>query len=429
MVGRQDDDVRLTDSRRSASGRPRAARPRLLAAGALAVALVAAGCSSGGGSPNAGSSPGAPAGSSGAPSGASSAPTVAPTTTPPPAKPITMSYTGDFLLHSPVYFQAQRNGQTSGVAYDFEPMLAQVKPQLSAVDLAICHQETPVSADDSALSGYPVFNSPHEISIAAKWAGYDGCSLASNHTFDHGATGIASTINAYRSVGIKTSGSANSAATRQPEVDVVRGVKIAQLDYTYSLNGFNLPVGQSYLVNLIDVPTILADAKAAKQAGAQIVVVQMHWGDEYVATPSPLQRQQATQLLASPYVDAIVGGHVHVVQPVEKIGSKYVVYGTGNFLSNQSGECCPTSSQDGVIVTLHWKQDAGKWSVNNITYTPTYVDRAGGYVIWPAAAGIASTATSAALKEQLKASYQRTSFVMAALHAPGVTPDAVPPGL
>ena len=76
----------------------------------------------------------------------------------------------------------------------------------------------------------------------------------------------------------------------------------------------------------------------------------MHWGNEYVATPSPDQRAQATAILASPYVDAIVGGHVHVIQPVEQIGGKYVVYGVGNFLSDQSGECCPVSSQDGVIV-------------------------------------------------------------------------------
>ncbi len=76
------------------------------------------------------------------------------------------------------------------------------------------------------------------------------------------------------------------------------------------------------------------------------------------------------------------------MQPVEQIGGKYVVYGVGNFLSNQSGECCPVSSQDGVIVTLHFKDTAGKWSVAGITYTPTYVDRFGGYVIYPDAPGV-----------------------------------------
>jgi poly-gamma-glutamate capsule biosynthesis protein CapA/YwtB (metallophosphatase superfamily) len=340
-----------------------------------------------------------------------------------------MAFTGDILLHSPVYNQAAVNGRSAGLAYDFRPMFARVKAQLSAADLAICHQETPLSADDTGIIGYPVFNSPHEIAPAVADAGYDGCSLASNHSFDHGAAGVAATIGAYDAVHVEHSGTASSAATRLPEIHTVRGVKIALLDYTYSLNGFNLPAAQPYLVNLIDVPTILNDAKAAKAAGATIVIVQMHWGEEYQATATPVQRQQATQLLASPYIDAIVGGHVHVVQPVEKIGTKYVVYGVGNMLSNQSGQCCPVSSQDGVIVTLHFTENAGAWSVGSITYTPTYVDRTGGYVVDPVAATYNDPTTSPALKQQLAASFQRTVFVMQSLNAPGVSPDSRPAGL
>ena len=401
-------------------------KPHARAFAAFAVAaLVVAGCSSGGS--NKGSGP--PSSSAGASTtSASASPSAAPTT-PAPAKPITVAFTGDILLHSPVYNQAAVNGRSAGLAYDFRPMFAKVKAQISAADLAICHQETPLSANDTGIIGYPVFNSPHEIAPAVADAGYDGCSLASNHSFDHGAAGVAATIAAYDAVHVEHSGTANTAATRVPEVHTVRGVKIALLDYTYSLNGFNLPAAQPYLVNLIDVPTILNDAKAAKDAGAKIVIVQMHWGEEYQATATPLQRQQATELLASPYVDAIVGGHVHVVQPVEKIGTKYVVYGVGNMLSNQSGECCPVSSQDGVIVTLHFTQTAGAWSVGSITYTPTYVDRSGGYVVDPVAATYDDPTTSAALKQQLAASWQRTVFAMQSLNAPGVSPDSRPAGL
>jgi hypothetical protein len=120
---------------------------------------------------------------------------------------------------------------------------------------------------------------------------------------------------------------------------------------------------------------------------------------------------------------------VHVVQPVEKIGTKYVVYGIGNFLSNQSGECCPTASQDGVIVTLHFTETAGAWSVSSITYTPTYVDRSGQYVIDPVAATYNDPTTSPALKQQLAASWQRTVSEMGSLQAPEVGPDSRPNGL
>ncbi len=404
------------------STRRRAARSLPLAAAATVV-LIAAGCSSGGS--------GTAGGASTPQGGASAAASATPSKTAPPAppKPITMAFTGDILLHSPVYFQAAADGRATGLAYDFRPMFAKVKSQLSAVDLAICHQETALTATDVGLSGYPVFNSPHEIAPAVADAGYDGCSTASNHSYDHGAEGVASTIAAFDQVHVAHAGTATSAATRVPEVHRVRGVKVALLDYTYGLNGFVLPADQPYLVNLIDVNRILADARQARQAGAKIVVVQMHWGAEYQQTPTQEQRAQATQLLASPYIDAIVGGHVHVVQPVEKMGSKYVVYGVGNFLSNQSGECCPTSSQDGVIVTLHFVSRAGKWTVGSITYTPTYVDRAGGYVVLPVAATYNDPTTSQALKQQLAASWQRTVSAMEALHAPGVTPDARPAGL
>jgi hypothetical protein len=391
----------------------------------VAAAVIAAGCSSGGGSPT---SAAGPASSSASPGSPSPSPTPSPTP-PPPPKPISVAFTGDILLHAPVFDQAAVDGRATGLTFDFRPMFTQVKPLLSAADLAICHQETALTATDVGLSGYPVFNSPHEIVNAIADAGYDGCSTASNHSYDHGAQGVADTIAALDSVHVEHAGTAISAATRVPEIQTVRGVKIALLDYTYGLNGFVLPAAQPYLVNLINVPQILADAKAAKLAGAQIVIVQMHWGNEYVATPSPEQRTEATQILASPYVDAIVGGHVHVIQPVESIGGKYVVYGIGNFLSNQSGECCPVSSQDGVIVTLHFKDTAGKWSVNNITYTPTYVDRAGGYVIYPDAQAYENPAFSPAFKQQLAASFQRTVTVMQSLRPPNVGPDLTPPGL
>jgi 2',3'-cyclic-nucleotide 2'-phosphodiesterase (5'-nucleotidase family) len=408
--------------------RRRRRRTRALA-GCFVTAALVAGCSSAGSSSSGAQHPSGAAQPNGGASSASPSPSAAPTS-PPPPKPITVAFTGDILAHAPVFNQAATDGRATGLAYDFRPMFAKVKAQLSAADLAICHQETALSATDVGLSGYPVFNSPHEIAAAVADAGYDGCSTASNHSYDHGASGVAATIQAFDAVHVGHVGSATTTAgASKPELHTVRGVQVALLDYTYGLNGFVLPTGQGYLVNLIDVPRILRDAHAARLAGAKIVIVQMHWGAEYQSTPTPEQRTQATQLLASPDVDAIVGGHVHVVQPVEKIGAKYVVYGVGNFLSNQSGECCPTSSQDGVIVTLHFAEKAGTWSVASITFTPTYVDRFGGYVIEPDAAAYTDPATSPALKSQLAASFQRTAAVMQSLRAPAVTPDATPPGL
>ncbi len=393
-----------------ANGQPRRAR-RIAAAAALALsAAVAAACS--GGSPT--STASGPAAPSSSPS-------------PAPAQ-LTVSFTGDILVHSPVYRQAAVYGRASGRSYDFRPMFARVQAGLSASDLAICHQETPLLPDDRGVSGYPVFNTPPEIADAIAAAGYDGCSTASNHSYDRGAAGVASTLAQLDRVRVAHVGTARTPSEgARPEVHTVRGVKVALLDYTYGLNGLTVPASQAFSVDMIDVPAILRDAHAARTAGAQIVVVQMHWGQEYQTQPTAQQRAQARQLLASPDVDAIVGGHVHVIQPVEKIGGKYVVYGTGNFLSNQSPECCPPASQDGVIATLHFGRAGERWSVNQVSYTPTYVDRSAGYVILPVAQAYPSA--NPALAKALGDSWRRTVAAMTAMRAPGVVPDARPPGL
>ena len=80
----------------------------------------------------------------------------------------------------------------------------------------------------------------------------------------------------------------------------------------------------------------------------------IHWGDQYIHMPNAQQRQLAKDLLASPDVDLILGDHVHVVQPCEKIGDKYVMYGMGNFLSNQSptqDRTLKNDNQDGSLET------------------------------------------------------------------------------
>jgi poly-gamma-glutamate synthesis protein (capsule biosynthesis protein) len=96
-----------------------------------------------------------------------------------------------------------------------------------------------------------------------------------------------------------------------------------------------------------------------------------------VHQPTDQQRQLAGDLLSSPDIDLILGDHVHVVQPCEKIGEKYVTYGMGNFLSNQSPSQDRTllpATQDGT-----WQQfevtevEAGKFRVTKMQYAPTYV--------------------------------------------------------
>lgn len=337
--------------------------------------------------------------------------TDAPATTEPPLRSFTIAATGDFLIHSLVYQQALTYG---GSSYDFGPMLAEVEPLLSAADLAICHVEVPLSADDGDLSGYPLFSAPHELADDIAGAGYDTCSTVSNHALDRGIGGIQATLDALDAAGVGHAGSARSAEeAATPDILDAGGVRVAQLAYAYGFNGFAVPADAPWAVNQIDPARILDDARRAREAGAEFVVVSLQWGAEYQQTPTADQQAIASTLLAAPEVDLIIGHHVHVVQPVGMVGDEVVAYGLGNFLSNQSPDAgLLASTQDGVILNLEVTETGpGDFTVTEVTFTPTFVDRAGGYVI-----RVADPVTN-------PASYDRTVAAMTALGTPGVLAD------
>jgi poly-gamma-glutamate capsule biosynthesis protein CapA/YwtB (metallophosphatase superfamily) len=333
----------------------------------------------------------------------------------------TLVATGDLLIHKPVANRALADG--AGRRYDFRSMLTKVRPIIEGADLALCHIETPLSADDKNISGYPVFNTPHELADAVAWAGYDGCSTASNHSVDRGVAGVRDTLGALDADHIAHAGTARSAreATRI-ELHKVKGAVVAHLSYTYGTNGIPVPSGAPWAVNLISVPRILADAKRARAAGATFVVVSLHWGQEYQSAPTATQLAQAKALLASPDVDLILGDHVHVQQPIERIGDKYVVFGMGNLLSNQSPAAgLKPQTQDGGIVGVHVVHRGSRWVVDRVTITATYC-QIGPYTVWPVTRALAAASTPASLRAQLTASLKRTKAIYAGLK--GHTHDA-----
>ena len=310
-----------------------------------------------------------PAGSDAADTTATAAPQEGPRT-------FTIAATGDLLIHESVADAAR-----TADGWDFAPMFARVAPILRAADLAVCHVETPLSPNNARLSYFPAFIVPRELAAAIADAGYDTCSLASNHATDAGREGVVGTIAALDRAQVTHAGMALSAEARA-RVTLLEagGATVAHLSYTYGFNNGELPEDEAYLSNVIDEAVILDEARRARQEGADFVVLSMHWGKNYDAAPDELQTGVGPRVLASPHIDLILGHHAHVVQPVTQIGSEFLVYGLGNFLSNQSPESCdecPVATQDGVIVHLTVTEDtaSGQWRVSEISHTPTWVDR------------------------------------------------------
>ena len=288
----------------------------------------------------------------------------------------TIAATGDLLIHESVADAAR-----TADGWDFSPMFSHVAPVLRAADLAVCHVETPMSPNNARLSYFPAFVVPRELASAIAYAGYDTCSLASNHATDGGQEGIVGTISALDRAGVAHTGMALSQEDRDRVTLVEAGdATVAHLSYSYGFNNGELPADEAHLSNVIEEAAILDEARRAREAGADFVVLSMHWGANYDATPDELQTTLGPRILASADVDLILGHHAHVVQPVTRIGDEFLVYGMGNFLSNQSPESCdvcPVSTQDGVIVHLTVTEDeaSGQWRVSDISHTPTWVDR------------------------------------------------------
>ena len=288
----------------------------------------------------------------------------------------TIAATGDLLIHESVADAAR-----TADGWDFAPMFSSVAPILGQADLAVCHVESPMSPNNARLSYFPAFLVPRELAEAIAYAGYDTCSLASNHATDGGRDGIVGTIGALDRAQVAHAGMALSPEARDQVTLIEAGdATVAHLSYTYGFNNGELDPDESHLSNVIDEAAILDEARRARSAGADFVMLSMHWGTNYSSEPDELQVGLGPRLLASPDIDLILGHHAHMVQPVVQIGGEFIVYGLGNFLSNQSPETCtecPLPTEDGVIVHLTVTEDeaTGRWSVTEVAHTPTWVDR------------------------------------------------------
>ncbi|MEV0583353.1 CapA family protein [Nonomuraea sp. NPDC050310] len=281
----------------------------------------------------------------------------------------TVVATGDILLHRPLILQARHDG---GGELDFLPMFRGVRKQVAAADLALCHLETPLAPRRGPYTGYPLFSAPPQVLTALVRVGYDGCSTASNHTLDQGEPGVRRTLQALDRAGLAHTGSArNARESRKNVIYDVKGVRVAHLSYTYGTNGIPVPKGRPWLVNdSLDPARITAAARRAKARGADVVIVSLHWGEEYQHAPSAQQRAVAKAVLASPAVDLIVGHHAHVVQPFDRIRGKWVAYGLGNQVANPSANLAAT--HEGVLARFRFERTGDGWRARP-AFVPTKI--------------------------------------------------------
>lgn len=319
---------------------------------------------------------------------ASPAPAPTPSPTPPPDVHLTIGYSGDLLMHLPVL------ADTPGGQGDLTTLTEAAQPWISGVDLALCSMEVPLSPR-SVASGFPVFGTLPGVVTSLPASGWDGCTTASNHSWDQGRDGVVTTARTMASAGLGYAGTARTEAEAARPYQLYRldrqgrTVTVAHLATTYGLNGFQAEPDWS--VSLNDVAWTVQQAAAARAAGADVVVVSVHMGEEYADHPVDEQRDYAQALAASGQVDLLLGGHPHVPLTNERLAGgpggagMWVSYSAGNFVSNQAEEFTgKTLSTVGLFTwaDLTVSQDtAGRSTVraDALHWHPFTVDRRGGH--------------------------------------------------
>lgn len=310
----------------------------------------------------------------------------------------TLASFGDLLMHRPIIEACLMEEE-----YDFSSLFRYVASDVRSFDYCVANLETSLGGPDCGIryQGSPYFNCPDAIVDAAANAGFQMLLTANNHSADTGAAGILRTVDVVRQKGLATLGSGKSAQDAKHAVVDVNGIKIGMLCYTYATTasadgapGFNFqePIAQSGLINYFlntDLPSLYAqvsaDMEQLKQEGAEATVVYIHWGEEYMLTASGNQPAIA-QKLCDLGVDVIIGGHPHVVEPIELLTSTVspehrciCIYSLGNAVSNQRREEMSMKSghtEDGAVFSVTFeKYSDGKVYLRNCDILPLWVNK------------------------------------------------------
>lgn len=328
------------------------------------------------------------------------APTPTPTPTPePPADAVfTILAAGDVLTH-----QAVNRSARTGDGFDFGPLFAPLDAWVSGADLALCHMEVPIAPPGTSPSGFPMFGAPAEIARFLRVSGWDGCSTASNHSVDRGMAGVVATLDAFDAVGLGHVGTARTAEeAAAPQVYTLyregQAIRVAHVAATYGTNGLPVPVDSPWAVQLIDTAQIVAQATAAREAGADLVLASVHCCVEYTSSPTTEQERIASELAASGVVDLLIGHHAHVPQPVALLPGgprgegMWVAYGLGNFISNQGPhEGLPAESANGLLaIATVTKPPDGPARVTGMEWAAITVDVRAGHRVEALSAGAAA---------------------------------------
>ena len=287
------------------------------------------------------------------------------------ADTLRLVFAGDLMQHQSQIDAARRS---VGV-YDYSECFKYIAPELRKSDLVIANLE--VTFGGKPYRGYPSFSAPESYLKAIQQAGIDVLLFANNHCLDRGNRGSLRTLQLLDSLKMIHTGVFRNPEERLHHYPLLverKGFRIAFLNYTYDTNGLR-PVAP-LVVNYIEKDQIRKDVMKARMMQPDVIIACMHWGIEYELLPRKGEREMADYLL-SLGVDHVIGGHPHVVQPLEVVedtltpSSHLVAYSLGNFISNMSAR----HTDGGMMVKMILKKVARRTRLIDCGYSFIWTSR------------------------------------------------------
>ena len=257
-------------------------------------------------------------------------------------KTITLMFVGDIMLDRGVKWSIEKYGDN-----DWKFPFLEIAEYLQEADILFGNLESQISDKGIKVGSIYSFRAKPESLEGLIYAGFDVLSVANNHVFDYGREAMEDSFSNLKKAGISyVGGGFSSIEAHSPIIKEINDTTIAFLAYTnLGTPYWKATEGYSGIAWLDE--EITKDIKLAKEK-ANVIIVSMHFGEEYRTKPN-IEQKYLARLAIDSGADLVIGHHPHIAQEVERYKLGYIAYSLGNFIFDQGFS---ESTMEGLILKV-----------------------------------------------------------------------------
>ena len=272
---------------------------------------------------------------------------------------LTVSVVGDCTLGTDENFDYDTSLNAYYENYGADYFFSNVKSIFSADDLTIANFEGTLTDSDEREDKEYAFKAPAEYTSILTAGSVEAVNTANNHSHDYGEKSYTDTISALEDAGIASFG------YNRIKILKIKGIKVG-VTGIYELADHQKRASQ-----------VKQNIKALKKAGAQVIIVNFHWGIEKQYTPDENQKALA-HLAVDEGADLVIGHHPHVLEGIEEYNGKYICYSLGNFCFG--GNSTPSDTDSMIVQQTFTFNKKGKLTKSSkLNIIPCSISSSSGY--------------------------------------------------